>query len=456
MRVLLADDETIVLDHLKQAIDWPSLGLELAGTVSNGKDALEFMEKTHVDILVTDIRMPGMDGLELCRRLRLKNYDTQIILLTGYADFEYARQAIQLRVFDYCLKPVDTAKLSQILLAAVRQGFARTSALADALLDLIEEEDPVKTRKAFAELGLVTDSLYVAGSAGLPNLDKALGAALSCKVGRHQFLYFSGHPFAADTAARQVAFAKDRCGIGLPLYPASYSALADSLDDVLAMTLQYFINGMPTLCDHLNDGQLTREVFRTYESKASDPQQLKAWLNELAAGNCAMLFDIRSAFRFVNKVADNPAIRSVTDGEAWFYGFDQMVSEYAKLSDILRDLADAIQVNEPARETEVTGTDSFIAIIKYLNEHFAEDVSLKKTADLFHLNASYVSQLIKAETGLTYTQYITDLRISKAKDLLRSTNLSLAEISEAVGFNDYFYFIKKFKKEVGVTPGKFA
>ena len=83
-------------------------------------------------------------------------------------------------------------------------------------------------------------------------------------------------------------------------------------------------------------------------------------------------------------------------------------------------------------------------------------MSLKKIAEQFHLNPSYISQLIRSETGLTYTQYLTELRITKAKELLRTSSLTLAEISEAVGFNDYFYFIKKFKKEVGVTPGKYS
>ena len=91
-----------------------------------------------------------------------------------------------------------------------------------------------------------------------------------------------------------------------------------------------------------------------------------------------------------------------------------------------------------------------------MNGHYTQDIPLKEVAALFHLNASYVSQLIKAETGQTYTQYVTQLRIGKAKELLRTTNLSLAQVSEAVGFNDYFYFIKKFKREVGVTPGKFV
>lgn len=101
------------------------------------------------------------------------------------------------------------------------------------------------------------------------------------------------------------------------------------------------------------------------------------------------------------------------------------------------------------------GSNSFLAVMNYLNTHYAQPLSLRTIAEELHLNASYISQLIKNETGLTYTQYITELRIGKAKEMLINTKLSLAEISEAVGFNDYFYFIKKFKREVGVTPGKF-
>jgi YesN/AraC family two-component response regulator len=109
----------------------------------------------------------------------------------------------------------------------------------------------------------------------------------------------------------------------------------------------------------------------------------------------------------------------------------------------------------PFVDASFEGPDSFLAIMNYLNTHYEQAITLKSVAEDLHLNASYISQLIKAETGLTYTQYITELRIGKAKELLTHTKLSLAEISEAVGFNDYFYFIKKFKKEVEVTPGKY-
>ena len=106
-----------------------------------------------------------------------------------------------------------------------------------------------------------------------------------------------------------------------------------------------------------------------------------------------------------------PALQNNGDEEAYLYGFEQLASEYLHLSDILEE---------------------------------------------FHLNSSYISQLIKSETGLTYTQYVTEQRINKAKEQLKTTKMFLNEVSEAVGFNDYFYFIKKFKREVGITPGKYS
>ena len=142
-------------------------------------------------------------------------------------------------------------------------------------------------------------------------------------------------------------------------------------------------------------------------------------------------------------------------GEGCFDSFEQMAANYSCLSNLLEELSAAVYTQEPRPAPPFEGPDSFLSIMSYLNAHYDQTVSLKRVSEELHLNASYISQLIKNETGLNYTQYITELRIEKAKELLTNTKLSLAEISEAVGFNDYFYFIKKFKREVGVTPGKF-
>lgn len=169
-----------------------------------------------------------------------------------------------------------------------------------------------------------------------------------------------------------------------------------------------------------------------------------------------MLFNIRTAFRLFNRVAMCPAFSNNGDDESYLYGFEQMASEYLHFSDLLDKLAASIHISDISGASTFSGSGNFLAILNYLNANYASDISLKKISEEFHLNSSYISQLIKAETGLTYTQYVTALRINKAKELLKTTSLSLLEISEAVGFNDYFYFIKKFKKETGVTPGKYA
>lgn len=453
LNVLLADDETRTLHHLMTGVPWFQLGMEVCCTASNGSEALAFIESHPIDILITDIRMPGMDGLELCQRVRERYHDMSIILLTGYADFEYARRGIELQVTDYCLKPIDTEQLTATLRRAVRQGYGRSSSRSDALLDLIEEGNSQEITRTFSDLGIKGDSVYIAGSIGVHNIEQAIGAQFSCKVGRHKYLYFSGHPFHTQEASHIIAFSKKRSGIGLFPTSVPYGQTARAISDVLVMTYQYFINGTSTLCERLVDGPLTQELFRQLPKKGKEPGQLKAWLHDLSQANCSLLFNIRTAFRFVNQVLLSPAMQN--SGEGFFDSFEQMAADYSCLSNLLEELSAAVYTQEPRPAPPFEGPDSFLSIMSYLNAHYDQTVSLKRVSEELHLNASYISQLIKNETGLNYTQYITELRIEKAKELLTNTKLSLAEISEAVGFNDYFYFIKKFKREVGVTPGKF-
>lgn len=332
---------------------------------------------------------------------------------------------------------------------------SRAAACADTLLDLIEKEDIIEIQKAFASLGLEGQGVYTAGSIGVHNIERQLNATLSCKVGKHKYLYFSETPLNLEAAAKIIAFAKGRSGIGLIPEFIPYSRISHAIDDVLVMTFQYFVNGTPTLCERLVDGPLTQDIFLQFEEKKNDASQLKAWLLELSQANCSFLFNIRTALRFFNQVTSCPAMQNNNIDESYFYGFEQMAAEYTCLTDMLTDLSHSVYADIPEQQTSFDGSESFLAVMKYLNDNFQQDLSLKRISENLHLNPSYISQLIKNETGATYSQYVTELRIRKAKELLKTTKFTLAEISEAVGFNDYFYFIKKFKRETGVTPGKY-
>ena len=106
-RVIIADDENRIVKMLAASIPWTKLGLSVASFASDGMEALRLAEEKKADIIITDIRMPGLNGLELCEKLHEANPNIQIILISGYADFSYAQRAIQLGVLGYCLKPVD-------------------------------------------------------------------------------------------------------------------------------------------------------------------------------------------------------------------------------------------------------------------------------------------------------------------------------------------------------------
>ncbi|MCM2675877.1 response regulator transcription factor [Alkalicoccobacillus plakortidis] len=111
MKMLIVDDEPVICQGLAQTIDWQSIGVEVVGVAFNGKQALQKIEKNHIDIILTDISMPEMDGLELAECIVQQHPDTKMIIISGYDDFEYARQAIRLGVEDYLLKPVDVDEL---------------------------------------------------------------------------------------------------------------------------------------------------------------------------------------------------------------------------------------------------------------------------------------------------------------------------------------------------------
>ncbi len=118
LKMLIADDEKIIRDGLMEAFDWHSMGIEVVGLAQNGETALSLFDQYQPDIVITDIRMPRMDGLELTEKIRKQNQDVKIIILTGYDEFSYAQQSIKNNVFDYLLKPVKKAQLKESVLRA--------------------------------------------------------------------------------------------------------------------------------------------------------------------------------------------------------------------------------------------------------------------------------------------------------------------------------------------------
>ena len=154
-KVLLVDDEEEVMDMIERRISWPELGFEVVGKAQNGIKALEISEKLQPDVVITDIKMPYMDGLELARNLKQDNPCVRILILTGFDEFEYAKEAVRLEIDEYILKPVNAIELSDCLkrlknvldrereekLKEIYEGLEEIKDQLTALIDEYEEEE---------------------------------------------------------------------------------------------------------------------------------------------------------------------------------------------------------------------------------------------------------------------------------------------------------------------------
>lgn len=455
-KVMLVDDENHILNFMHTSIPWKQLELKVVATAADGETALKLASQENIDIVITDIRMPKLNGLELCQKLYETNPNMQIIIVSGYADFAYAQKAIQLQVLGYCLKPIDASGLTTLVRTAIRNIHKETTFNGDTLLDCIEEGTDQSIQSIFNHLGMKAEKYYVASSIKMRNIGKALNSRLTLKLGKHKYLYFSTCPFNQTSASRLIFYSKKKCGIGIYPHPVSPSKLKNAITNVTVMAYQFFITNTPTLCEQLVESSLTDNLFSELINSLQTSKDLKIFLEKLQNTNYSIILNLKTVYKLYNKIYSSNLMNTVVDREESFlYGYEQLATEYTCFDDVLTEMLDKLSA-PIVREPEPTPSiSSFMQIIKYVNENYHNDISLKKLSELFHMNPSYISCLIKTETGVTYSQYLTELRIGKAKQLLQTTNLSLNEISQSVGFNDYFYFIKRFKKVVGVTPGRF-
>lgn len=455
-KILLADDEPHIINYLLRQIPWDNYGIQVIGHALSGADAYSLALSHQIDILITDIRMPDMDGLSLCKRLLEQLPNLQIIIISAYSDFSYAKQALQIRALGYCLKPLEFDELDKLLHTAVQLLKTTNTIDMDELIDIIESKDSRKIQSAFRQFGLNCSNYYVGASIGMDDIHTALNAKLTLKTGTYKYLYFSDRPLNYSRAAQIVCYHKKNAGIAILPDSIEPQNLRYSIADSIAMAYQYFITGKPTLSDKLVQGPLTDDFFINLKKSFSSKSSLQSVILDLQTANTSMLFNIRTVYKFYNLVLHSQVLKNTIDLDEYFIsGYEQLVYEYKTLQHLLECLMTLFHNTATIAPEPVTSVSSFMQIIKYLNENFSKDISLQSISETFHMNTSYLSYLIKKETGLTYSQYLTNLRINKAKNLLSHSQLTLTEICDTVGFHDYFYFIKKFKKITGITPGQY-
>ena len=443
-KLIIADDEPWVAYRLSHLVDYPALGFEVVATVGDGPSALELCRSRDAsgypktDVLLTDIRMPGLDGLELLHTLRSEDLPIEVVLISGYAEFTYAQAAVKDGAFDYLIKQVSSDQLAGVLSRLklhLDQKHANARALQniDALFRLFN--DPEMTLRQWLELyhhPIGAEKLCFGCFQNAPQ-----EALFSLRCGQNTICSLLECPdgqipaLAEAPAGFSLAACQDT-SVSL-LYRQCKQAYLTSVFQGLGKPYLYHVGS--------ND-----EVIRLLAEIEAAPsrtllQQLEQHLSQLNIAQITTLYN-----RLIRIFNQHIVSDALADEEL---DYRQLVQTFVTPADMIAFFAGFL-TNSPEPEES-----QFEPVLRYIHANLSQELRISELAERFHFSTSYFSTLFHKHVGMTFTKYLTQRRMEKALQLISNTQAPLQEIAEQSGYSDYFQFNKTFKKHFGVTPSAY-
>ncbi|MDQ0064085.1 response regulator transcription factor [Paenibacillus harenae] len=462
-KVFLVDDEELVIKSLKATVDWKGSGYEVAGYALSGEEAVEAVKRIRPDLIFSDIRMPGMNGLELKKRLDDAGVTAKFIIVSGLAEFALAQKAIQNGISGYCLKPFDEMEITGYLRKLKRELDASQLLPEGEILDMIEAGTPEAHNRLRHELALAgiagseEDGLRIMLSVRRDRLtihEKV--PCLTVRIGYRKFIYVMADRDAdqlmATFASEGHPFLK---GIGFSKQGIDTAGFAQAIQDAELQAYQYF-----TLAESLAwEGSWQSNDMKSAFGMLAEGDDLAfiAQLDSLQVMFRSGHLNIRHALLLYNDCILQLSRKGMGSNELYLYSFEQLAEQFEDVRDMIDDLKRLFEEEKDQNHHHPVfmhpGRGStFSVMLEYINEHFGEDITILGLSKQFNLNPNYISQLFRKELDKTFTEYLTGLRMNRASELLRTTSIPINEIADQVGYKDYFYFSKMFKKILGVPP----
>lgn len=467
-RVLLVDDEPWILKGLQQAFPWREHGFEVAGSYLDPTQALGHLLREPIDAVFTDIRMPEMDGITLMRRLREENKQAEVVIISGFSEFEYAQQALRLGAFDYVLKPIDI-EVTKTLLPRLRTALdEKNEAMSRILLEWIVEADQNPDPSVLSLLPQESGGYQMMA---FSREDKQAFFDLLSSMPGMRWIHFSmGQKRFAILSARgdageKIMEAAKGLTAGLSAWSQDVRAIPAMAQQASLALMQAFISGEGSV--FLNRNRRPEEVLpfvkRAFtlllDAQVTEFQSLMAslpqWFRQrgLTVPDLVYLwnqFVDQAQARFSERM-QNSELNQVSEAQQLLQRFSSMEELSRYLCEELRDCAMTQTEEDAGRDGDTT----FSRMIRFLNANYAQQVSLQDLARQHYINKTYACALFKKHLGITYTEYVNNVRIMKAKELLAQSSLSVMDISERIGYADCIYFSRLFKRAVGQTPSQY-
>lgn len=414
LSMLIVDDEHLVRLGLKSTVEWSNYGIEIIGEAADGEVGIEMAKKYNPDIILTDIRMPFMDGLEFMTKVRENGIESRIIVLSGYDEFTYVQTAIDNGASAYLLKPIDNQQLIETVQKVARKIKEETSTrqyyeklkseltgmkkqfIRELVSGSISDRDQIQEKIRFLDIPLDVDNNFV------------------IVIRINQFNSFiSGSPDEAVKVFRETVLQ----------YIADLLILHSKFIGIVVDTsLEEWI-----VILHVNDKEDNiNNILKSHCKKLTDEieKKFKQTVSIGISNLCEKIENIHKTYLEVCSLLDNKFLPNSN----YIVSTDNGIVSYRK------------EIKE--------------AII-YMKDNYSRDVTVELVANELFISPSYLMHLFKAEVGKTFNDCLIDIRIEKAKELLRNSNYKIYEVCEFVGYSDSKYFSQIFKKVVGMSPSEY-
>lgn len=470
--VYIVDDEEFVVKSLIRGTNWAGNGFEVIASSNDGVDAYEEILRLKPDLVFTDIRMPGMTGLELIKNIKEKMAAVNFVIISGYAEFAYAQKALNYGAVGYCLKPFDNDEINNVL-KKVKALLDMATHETEDIMYLLEDETEgnqdliagyFRKNGLQFEDGIVTAAVLGGKAAALFNVMPSI----RIKTGSEKCIYFFSNE-QRQNIENQIneAILTNEAAVsaikGIGLYETIYAltGLKKIIDETITLTYQYFITGCKGPFRKKSDARNIEKIIIDFENAMirMDVKEIKNILAGFEDFSRRGAMTIKHAVNIFNAyICFSSRISGEESYDEYVYSIDDLCKQFANVHEMMGHIHASI-MNLVSRKRSSPGdevkNEYFKKIVEYVTQNFYKDITIQSLSRDYAMNANYLCQLFRRELGMTFTDYITGMRMNYSKELLEKTELTLEEIAGMSGYTDYFYFIRVFKKMTGSSPGQY-